>query len=114
MPYLAVRTNQVVEPEKYTAILQKASRLVAETLGKPEEYVMVTLETSARILFAGQSEPAAFVEWRAIGLPTGRTDELARLLCAFLQSELDIPADRVFINFNDVPANLWGWNGGTF
>jgi phenylpyruvate tautomerase len=114
MPYLAIRTSQVVEDKKCAAVLQQASRLIAEKLSKPDEYVMVRLEPAARMVFAGTSEPAAFVELRAIDLPIDQTGELTRVLCDFIQSELKIPANRVFINLADVPANLWGWNGETF
>ena len=31
-----------------------------------------------------------------------------------LADALGIPIDRVFLNFADVPSNLWGWNGDTF
>ena len=75
---------------------------------------MVQLEPSACMAFAGTSEPLAFVELRAIGLPTNQTGELARGLCEFIRTEFGIPGNRVFINFVDVQANLWGWNGETF
>ncbi len=88
--------------------------MVAEALGKPEEYVMVSFEPSSAMLFAGSAEPAAFLELRAIGLPVKKAGDLSRLLCELVAGELGISGERVFINFADVPANLWGWNGETF
>jgi len=31
-----------------------------------------------------------------------------------MNSELGLPADRVYIEFADAPRSMWGWNGGTF
>ena len=41
MPYLKIQTNQVVTPNQAQALINKASKLVASELGKPENYVMV-------------------------------------------------------------------------
>ena len=114
MPYLKIRTNKSTDDKAGQTLLMKASRLVAKELSKPEEYVMVSLEPPSAMLFAGRAGPTAFLELRAIGLPAQKTNDLSRLLCELVESELGIPRDRVFINFSDVPANLWGWNGETF
>jgi phenylpyruvate tautomerase len=114
MPYLKIQTNRSIAGEAEQPLLQKASRLVAKELGKPEQYVMVRLEPASAMVFAGSAEPVAFLELRAIGLPVKKTPGLSRALCELVKAELGIPGDRVFINFADVPANLWGWNSETF
>ena len=114
MPLLKIQTNTKVSNDKRDALLQKASRAVAQQLGKPEAYMMVSLETERPMMFAGNAEPAAFMDLKAIGLPAGKTAQLSALLCDMAKSELGVPADRVYINFADVPPNLWGWNGETF
>ena len=52
---------------------------------------------------------------RSIG---GLTDEVNRKLsqqvCKLLNDSLGIPPDRVYLNFTDVEAGNWGWNGSTF
>ena len=83
-------------------------------MSKPEEYVMVSLETPKAMLFAGSAAPAAFLELRAIGLPVKKTGDLSRVLCELVESELGIAKERVFINYADFPAALGGWNGETF
>jgi phenylpyruvate tautomerase len=35
-------------------------------------------------------------------------------VCALIEQHLHIPADRIYIGFEDVPPRLWGWNGSTF
>lgn len=123
MPYLKIQTSGAVSgqlsavsssADSTQAFLKKASKLVAQALSKPEDYVMVSLEPSNAMLFAGSAEPTAFLELRAIGLPIKKTNELSRLLCELVESEVGIPKERVFINFMDFPPSMWGWNGETF
>jgi phenylpyruvate tautomerase PptA (4-oxalocrotonate tautomerase family) len=114
MPLLKIQTNVNVPDSKRDALLKKVSRTVAQQLGKPEQYMMVSLESERPMVFAGTSEPAAFMDLRAIGLPAGKTGQLAALLCDLAKAELGVATERVYVNFADVPANLWGWNGETF
>jgi phenylpyruvate tautomerase len=114
MPLLKIQTNVSVPEGKRDALLKNASRTIAQHLGKPEQYMMVSLEAELTMTFAGTSKPAAFLDLRAIGLPAGKTGMLATLLCDFAKAELGVAKERVYINFTDVPPNLWGWNGETF
>jgi phenylpyruvate tautomerase PptA (4-oxalocrotonate tautomerase family) len=114
MPLLKIQTNVNVAEGKRDALLKNASRAIAQLLGKPEQYMMVSLEAERPMMFAGTSEPAAFMDLRAIGLPVGKTGQLSALLCDLAKAELGAAKERVYINFTDVPANLWGWNGETF
>src|SRR5215469_8895867 len=114
MPLLKIQTNTKLPNDKRDMLLKKASRAVAQELGKPEAYMMVCLETELPILFAGTSEPAAVMDLKAIGLPASKTAQLSALLCDIARSDLGIAGERVYINFADVPPNLWGWNGETF
>lgn len=114
MPYLLIKTNATPAPGTMTPLLQKVSQQLAETLGKPERYVMIALEHTCPMLFAGSDAPLAYLELKSIGLPTARTAELSALLARLLNQELGIPAERVYIEFSDAAGPLWGWNGATF
>ncbi|NQU10530.1 hypothetical protein HQ590_07065 [bacterium] len=114
MPYLKITTGQSLDPGQTQGFLKAASEQVAQQLGKPEQYMMVVAESPVPMVFAGTDAPCAFLELRGIGLPKGKTPVLSRALCELVQSRLGIPKDRVYINFADVPALLWGWNGTTF
>ena len=114
MPLLKIQTNTSVPDSRRDALLKNFSRMVAQQLGKPEGYMMAILDTERPMLFGGTSEPAVFMELKAIGLPAGKTGPLATLLCDLAKAELGVAKDRVYINFADVPADLWGWNGETF
>src|SRR6267378_4319780 len=110
MPFLKIQTNKAINEEKSQPLLRKASQLIAQELNKPEQYMMVSVETDRLMMFAGSTGPTAFVELKAIGLPIAKTSELSRLLCELIGSELGVAEERIYINFVDVPANLWGWN----
>ena len=114
MPLLKIQTNRQVPPEQRPPLLQQASAKVAEILGKPERYVMVSLEHNPDMLFGGDTAPLAYLELKSIGLPGDRTRELSASLCGLIQEALEIPQERVYIEFADAARHLWGWNGGTF
>jgi phenylpyruvate tautomerase PptA (4-oxalocrotonate tautomerase family) len=88
--------------------------LVAETIGKPEQYVMVTV-TQAAVVMSGKAGAAALVDVRSIGGLTGDVNRrLAQQVCKLLSESLGLPPERVYLNFTDVEAGNWGWNGSTF
>ncbi len=114
MPLLKLETSVALSEDKRKALLASLSKAVAGTIGKPEQYVMVTASQSA-IVMSGKAGDAAFVDIRSIG---GLTDEVNRKLseqiCKLLNEVLMVPPDRVYLNFTDVEAGNWGWNGNTF
>ena len=114
MPLLKIESNRDPDAEARRALLSEASRRVAELLGKPERYVMVSFAHRPDMLFAGSDEAMAYLELKSIGLPESRTPELSRGLTELIQAHLDVAPDRVYIEFADAPRALWGWNGGTF
>ena len=114
MPLLRIQTNQTLSPEARRDLPRRASQRVAELLGKPERYVMVSLEHNPAMLFAGSDAPLAYLELKSIGLPTARTGELSKGLCELVGQQLGIAQDRIYIEFANASGDLWGWDGGTF
>ena len=114
MPYFSIETNKKLDDANITAFAKQASSFVAERLGKPESYVMVSLEPKTTMTFGGTTDPAAFVRLKSIGLPRERCGELAEAICSFVEREMEVPKERVFIDFKDLERSLFGWNGKTF
>ena len=114
MPLLRLETSVALPEDKRNALLASLSKAVAETIGKPEQYVMVSASPAA-MLMSGKPGDGAFVDLRSIG---GLSDEVNRKLshqvCKLLKDSLGISPDRVYLNFTDVDAGNWGWNGSTF
>lgn len=113
MPLLSIHSNITLSEAQQQQLLKTASQKVAETLGKPEGYVMVTLHTPVPMLFAGESAPLAYLELKSIGLQENQTTDLSAMLCQ-LMADYDIPAERIYIEFADAPRKMWGWNSSTF
>lgn len=114
MPTLRLLTNVEVALESRPDLLARASRMVAELLGKPESYVLVILESGRDLLFGGTADPAAYLELKSLNLPESRTPEFSRALCTLLAETLAIPPERIYIEFAAPPRHLFGWNGTTF
>jgi phenylpyruvate tautomerase len=114
MPLLRLETTVVLTEDKRKALLASLSSVVAETIGKPEQYVMVTASQAA-ILMSGSAGDAAFLDVRSIGgLTDGVNRKLSQKVCKLLGDSLGIPQNRIYLNFTNIEPSNWGWNGSTF
>ena len=114
MPYLNVQTNQAVPRAVESKFLQAAGERLSVELGKSEKYFMGAIGDETAMRFDSSEGPAAFVELAAIGLPEEKTEPLSRLLCELVETHLSVPADRVYVRFQNTERTMWGWNGKTF
>jgi phenylpyruvate tautomerase len=114
MPLLKLETNVPLANEKRDQMQAALSKLVANTIGKPEQYVMVTVNSTA-VCMSGKAGDAAFADIRSIGgLGDGVNRRLSQGVCRLLLDILAIPPERVYLNFTELDASNWGWNGETF
>lgn len=110
MPMLGLKCTQEV-PE---GLLRELSSVVAVTIGNPEQYVMVVAE-KASLLMAGEAGDAAYAEVKSIGgLSREINHELTMKICILLEDHLGISAKRVYVTFQSVERDHWGWNRATF
>jgi phenylpyruvate tautomerase len=114
MPYFSIETNLPVGQESKQALLKKATVFIAVMLGKPESFVMVSITPESPLFFGGNDQPTAFVQLKSIGLPKDRCAEFSEKICGFLQQELKIPKERIFIDFIELDGKMFGWSGKTF
>jgi phenylpyruvate tautomerase PptA (4-oxalocrotonate tautomerase family) len=114
MPLLKLETTVALSEEKRKALLASLSKIVAEAIGKPQQYVMVTASQAA-MLMSGNPGDAAFVDVRSIGGLTGDVNRtLSQKVCQLLNDTLGVPQNRIYLNFTEVKAGNWGWSGSTF
>ena len=114
MPLLKLETTVALSEDKRQALLASLSKTVAETIGKPQQYVMVA-SSQAAMQMSGNPDDAAFVDVRSIGGLTGVVNrKLSQKVCQLLHDSLGIPPNRIYLNFTEVKASHWGWNGSTF
>jgi phenylpyruvate tautomerase len=114
MPFLRIQTNKALSEADARSLAAQASALVAEQLGKPERYVMTSVESNPAMQFAGTDEPLAYLELKSIGLPESITAGVSEALCQLVSSETGTDTARIYIEFTDAPRKMWGWNNGTF
>ena len=114
MPLLKIQINQSLTDEQQVELLNEGSKLVAQELGKPEQYVMVIVEPAAPMMFAGSTEPTAYLELKSIGLPETKTQQLSSSLCQLIEEITGIDKARIYIEFADAARTMWGWSGRTF
>lgn len=114
MPLLTLQTSISLSDAQRRELLSPLSKIVAECIGKPERYVMITVAEAA-MLMAGDEEPAAYVDLRSIGGLSGEVNrQLSERICALLHEQIGIAPDRIYLNFTSLSAVNWGWNGSTF
>ncbi|KAH3757225.1 phenylpyruvate tautomerase [Pelomyxa schiedti] len=83
-------------------------------IGKPIVYCMATVNEVVGC-FAGQPGPCAFVMIKSIGGLNGRVNNvLCAKFCEMLATKFGIAGERIYLNFQDVPASSWGHDGATF
>ncbi len=114
MPYFSIETSQAITDSGMPDFIQATSAFIADLLKKPEFYVMISVKTNAEMIFGGTGRPTAFVRLKSLGLQQDKTGEYAEKICNFLEKNLNVPKDRIFIEFKDLQRNMFGWNGKTF
>jgi len=116
MPFLKIQVSSPSIPEKSSSAFQSEGALIiSQETGKSLDFVMVLVESGAKLSFGGRADPAAYIEVKSVGkLTSDVAAKLSGRLCALIESELFIPKDRVYIEFQESERHLWGWDGKTF
>jgi phenylpyruvate tautomerase PptA (4-oxalocrotonate tautomerase family) len=114
MPFLKIQTNRRLSEEAAQSLASKGSAMVVKLLGKPEAYVMVSVETNTAMRFAGATEPLAYIELKSIGLPESITTPASKALCDLVAAETGVRPEHIYIEFANAAPGMWGWNGDTF
>ncbi len=111
MPLIQINTStkSVVD----NGLLQKEiSKMVANLTGKPESYVMTIIQSNSQMTFAGSDEPCCFIKLKSIGSLS--PSSMSKSLCELIASKTNIKKNRIYVEFSDIKASNWGFNGSTF
>ena len=109
MPFINISTTEKVNDKK--KLLEEISELISSLTNKSKRFVMAKLDDNSKMYFEDE-KPCCFLEIKSIG--SLNPSEMAKVLCDFIYEKLGAPIDKIYICFDDVPAELWGWNGRTF
>jgi phenylpyruvate tautomerase PptA (4-oxalocrotonate tautomerase family) len=114
MPLVKLEVSTPVPEPIKNKLLAGISGIVIKVTGKPQAYMMVTLE-EGKIMLGGKTELAAFADVRGIGGFTPVVNkQISKDVCDLLKKELGIKPENVYLTFTDVAASNWGWKGDTF
>ena len=116
MPLIQVFTSAPTpRPAAEEAMHADLSRVLTEHLRKPQQWVMTCLVPGVSMTFAGTHAPACVASIKNVGTMSPEiTAGLSRELTPILSQALNVPADRIYLDFQDAAPHLWGWNGNTF
>lgn len=115
MPLIQVFPSVDVPDSRVAALLGTLSSTLSRHLQKPESYVMTRLAPKAAMTFGGSSEPTCYAEVKNIGTMSPElTEKLSGELTRVLSESLGVPSQRIYIEFADSQAHLWGYDGATF
>ena len=112
MPFIQINTSSKSVVENDDLLQKDISKMIAVLTGKPENYVMTMIQRDAKMTFAGSDEPCCFIKVKSIG--SLDPSSMSKSLCEFISSKTNINANRIYIEFSDVKATNWGFNGSTF
>jgi len=116
MPLIKVQSS-VNAPESTAVeeLLKILSSKLAKHMGKPESYVMTAFEPNVAMTFGGTVEPTCYMEVKNIGtMSPAQTKAMSQDFCQMINEKLDVPINRIYIEFADAKGSMWGWNGSTF
>ena len=113
MPYFSIETNKQIDKVTNSDLMKKATGFLAEMMGKPEHVIMVTIKPGMPYVFAGTDEPTAYVQIKAVGFEKDKCPEFSKQVCDFLEAEIGVTKNRVFIEFIDIDPTIFGFNGNT-
>ncbi|GMH43619.1 hypothetical protein BSKO_11541 [Bryopsis sp. KO-2023] len=115
MPTLNLTTNVPAGSVNSSDLLATLSKMVAEALGKPEKYVLISVTTEKPMSFGGTEDPCAYAELISIGkLGLEENKKISAVLSECVSVKLGVPSNRFYIKFVDVARQDFGWSGGTF
>jgi len=113
-PSLVLQTSVSIADKK--SFLKAASAAIATSLSKPEAYVAVCIHDGMAdsMLFGGTDQPCAVGCVYSIGsINQENNGALTSAISALLEPH-GVAANRIYINFFDVPRANCGWSGRTF
>ena len=109
MPYINISTSTKVNDKK--KLLEELSILISSLTNKSKRFVMAKLDNNSEMYFEDES-PCCFLEIKSIGSLS--PSEIVKPISNFVHEKMEIPIDKIYISFVDVPPSMWAWNGKTF
>ncbi|KAI0087774.1 Tautomerase/MIF superfamily [Irpex rosettiformis] len=113
MPSLELKTNVKLDDPK--AFLVEFSKFAAETLGKPESYIVVSYTHQEFMAWHGTFDPAYLLSVVSLGNINPEANiTYSKKFSDFFQTKLGAPSTRGYISLIDPGIENLGYSGTTF
>lgn len=113
MPYIELKTNRQITPEKARELSAHMGQIISDIPGKSEQWLMTELEGDRFMTFAGSDAPCAMVSVSIFGKADGESYErMTRDVCEKVSESLDISTDRIYVKYSEISD--WGWDSRNF
>ena len=110
MPLLSISTS--IKINEKDLFLKNCSQLISKLTKKSEQYIMIRLFEETPMYFDEDYSPSCFIELKSIGSLNPQI--MSKEISFFISNQIMIPPNRVYINFEDINASNWAWNGKPF
>jgi phenylpyruvate tautomerase PptA (4-oxalocrotonate tautomerase family) len=113
MPMIQAKVTMQLPAEKRDILKAEFGKAIS-IMGKPESYLMISLEDNQDLYFGGKKlDKGAYVEVKVLGnVDASASDKMTAKICEILKAQLDIPGNAIYVSY--FGTSNWGWNGGNF
>lgn len=110
MPFINTITTKKLSDKDRELIKAELGKIIEEIPGKSEQWLMLGFNEDVKMYFRGDdSLDTAYVEVSIFGsADSDAYDRLTAKICQLYESKLGIPADRVYVKYEE--SDRWGWN----
>ena len=114
MPFISTKTTKSLTPDLERILKEAYGDAITLLPGKTEKWLMLSFDGDAHMAFHGDMESdMAFLTVSLVGSASNEAyDALTKRLCEIMTKELGIPADMVYIKYEEI--DHWGFNGFNF
>ena len=116
MPYVNFVLAQEVTPDICERTKAEMANILQKHAGKAESWLFIRFDEEQKLFFRGeQVSKGGVVQIQLVGSLAGdQKRKITAEVCEMLGKELGTPAEQIYVVFQEVKGENWGWNGQTF
>ena len=116
MPLIIVHCSTELKKDTLHSLSSSLTELTAQVLDKSVDFVMTVFQKTELQSFGLDTDsPSLFIEVKNVGaLSAETTSALSSKISALCSELINVQSSRIYIDFQESPRHLWGWNGKTF
>tara|TARA_B110000305_G_scaffold200153_1_gene227220 strand:- start:529 stop:882 length:354 start_codon:yes stop_codon:yes gene_type:complete len=115
MPLVKINYSSGPTKDILNSLSRSLTQLIAKTLGKSEEFVMIIFERTVLQSFGTDTiSPSLYIEVKNVGVLSPQiTSILSSGITQICSKSIEVKPSRIYLEFQESERHLWGWNGST-